>query len=120
MNFSTAVSTCFSNYVTFSGRAPRSEYWNWVLFVLIASVVLTAIDYGVFGYQAGLISGIFSLIVFLPGWAVTVRRLHDIGRSGWWVFITLIPLVGVIVLIVWLIRESDPGENEFGPNPLRG
>ncbi|WP_417629010.1 DUF805 domain-containing protein [Pararhodobacter aggregans] len=118
MNFSTAVSTCFSKFVTFQGRAPRSEYWYWVLFVLLGTIVFSAADYAVLGNSNGLISGIFSLVILLPGLAVSVRRLHDIGRSGWWLLLSLIPLIGIIILIVWMIRESDPGDNEFGPNPF--
>ncbi|MCB1388821.1 MAG: DUF805 domain-containing protein [Rhodobacteraceae bacterium] len=118
MGFSTAVSTCFSRYFTFSGRAPRAEYWYWVLFVLLVSVVLAVVDLALMGPGRGQpLSALFSLAVLFPGLAVSVRRLHDIGRSGWWVLIAIIPLVGAILLLVWFARESDPGDNEFGPNP---
>jgi Predicted membrane protein len=118
MNFSTAVSTCFSKYATFSGRAPRAEYWWWVLFGLICNVVFGIADTMIFGLDNGaLLAPVVSVILALPGLAVTVRRLHDITRSGWWVFIVFIPLIGAIMLILWLIREGDAGENEFGPNP---
>ncbi len=107
-------------YATFSGRAQRAEYWYFFLFNIIISVVLIGID-TVLGTGAdmgmGLLSGIYSLAVLLPGLAVAVRRLHDIGRSGWWLLIGLIPLIGFIVLIIWFVKDSDPGENQYGSNP---
>ena len=65
----------------------------------------------------GLLGGIYSLAVLLPGLAVAVRRLHDIGKSGWWLLIALVPFVGAIILIVFFVKEGDPGSNEYGPNP---
>ena len=130
MDFMTAVKTCFSKYVTFSGRARRSEYWWWVLFVWVVSMGLSIVDSVLFGnvvtgpgsfYAStdnAILSGIFSLVVFLPGLAVAVRRLHDTDRSGWWLLIVLIPLVGWILLIVWFATEGTEGENRFGPDPL--
>ena len=108
-------------YAVFSGRARRKEYWFFVLFNLIISLVLTFIDSGLgtlneeTGY--GLLSGVYSLAVLIPSLAVAVRRLHDTGRTGWWLLIGLIPLIGLIVLLIFFVQDSKPGDNEYGPNP---
>lgn len=115
MNFMDAVKSVYSNYVGFQGRARRSEYWWFFLFYLIAYSVLYAIDLSVIGFPA--LSGIFALASFLPSLAVAVRRLHDTGRSGWWILISLVPLVGFIVLIIFYVMDSQPGVNQHGPNP---
>ena len=108
-------------YAVFSGRARRKEYWYFVLFNLIISIVLAVIDgaTGSFIPEAGmgLLGGIYMLAVLIPGIAVTVRRLHDTGRSGWWLLILLIPLIGAIVFIVFTVQDSKPEENQYGPNP---
>ncbi|MGC1348198.1 MAG: DUF805 domain-containing protein [Xanthobacteraceae bacterium] len=117
MGFGQAISSGFSNYVNFSGRACRSEYWFWVLFVLIADVVAIAIDAAI-GMQ--IVSSLFGLAVLLPGLAVTVRRLHDLDRTGWWIFLGLIPLVGAIILIIWFCSKGTDGLNRFGADPLGG
>lgn len=111
MDFSTAVKTVFSKYVDFSGRATRPEFWWWVLFVFVASLILTIID-TILGLS--LLSPLFSLATFLPGIAVAARRLHDIDKSGWWQLILLIPLIGLILMIYWCSRPSDQGTNRFG------
>ncbi len=108
-------------YAVFSGRSRRKEYWYFVLFVVIISIVLSIID-GLFGTYhrstgAGLLSTIFSLAVLIPSIAVSVRRLHDIDRTGWWVLISLVPLVGWIVLLVFHLQDSTLGTNRYGPNP---
>jgi uncharacterized membrane protein YhaH (DUF805 family) len=108
-------------YAVFSGRSRRKEYWYFVLFVVIISIVLGMID-GLLGTYhrstgAGLLSSIFSLAVLIPSIAVSVRRLHDIDRTGWWVLISLVPLVGWIVLLVFHVQDSTPGPNRYGPNP---
>lgn len=142
MGFCDAVSTCFSKYVDFSGRAPRSEYWWWVLFVIIARVVLGLVDAVVFGFDTENIEvfgPIFQLATVLPYLAVTARRLHDVERSGWWQaapygtaivavvlalppFIFSVAIAGAvmmgIILLVWLIEEGTVGPNRFGPAPL--
>jgi uncharacterized membrane protein YhaH (DUF805 family) len=117
MGFGQAISSGFSKYVNFSGRACRSEYWFWVLFVLIADVVAIAIDAAI-GMQ--IVSSLFGLAVLLPGLAVTVRRLHDLDRTGWWIFLGLIPLVGAIILIIWFCSKGTDGLNRFGADPLGG
>ena len=108
-------------YAVFSGRSRRKEYWYFVLFVVIISIVLGMIDSLMGTYHrstgAGLLSSIFSLAVLIPSIAVSVRRLHDIDRTGWWVLISLVPLVGWIVLLVFHVQDSTPGPNRYGPNP---
>ena len=109
------------NYVTFSGRARRQEYWMFFLFNMLISLGLGVLDfiaetYSV-KYEMGLFSGLYSLLVLLPSIAVIVRRLHDTNRSGWWILISLIPLVGVLVLLAFMCLDSQPGKNRFGVNP---
>ncbi|MEL6629268.1 MAG: DUF805 domain-containing protein [Bacteroidota bacterium] len=107
------------NYATFTGRARRSEYWNFVLFNVIISAVLGGIDAAILGAEpgTGFLGSIYQLFVFIPGVAVAVRRLHDTGRSGWWYLLVLIPIIGWIALIVFYFQDSEPGENQYGPNP---
>ena len=108
-------------YAVFDGRARRMEYWMFILFNLIISVVLVIIDslIGTVIRQAGfgLLQGLYDLAVLLPSIAVTVRRLHDTGRTGWWILIGLIPVIGGIVLLIFMLLDSEPGENQYGPNP---
>jgi len=107
-------------YAVFGGRARRKEYWYFVLFNALISIALTIIDgvTGSFSSEAGigLLSGIYGLAVLIPSIAVGVRRLHDTNRSGWWLLIALIPLIGAIVLIVFLASDSKPEENKYGLN----
>ena len=111
----------FKKYAVFGGRSRRKEYWYLVLFNIIVGVVLAGIDVllGTFSFaqNIGLLSAIYSLAVLIPSLAVTVRRLHDIDRSGWWIFINLIPLIGAIVLLVFAVSEGTLGNNRYGPNP---
>ena len=108
-------------YADFSGRARRKEYWFFTLFNVIVSIVLTLGDalIGTFSEEAGLglLSGLYSLAVFIPGLAVTVRRLHDTDHSGWWMLISFVPCVGFIILLVFLLTDSTPGHNQYGPSP---
>ncbi len=120
MTFSTAIRSCFSKYVTFSGRATRPEFWYFILFLFIAGVVFQIIDGSIFGYgdeAAAPLSVIWSLATFLPTLAVSARRLHDIGRSAWWLLLMLLPLIGTIILIVWYCTKSQEGANDHGPDP---
>ncbi len=119
VNFQDAIRSCFRQYVGFAGRASRSEYWLFVLFTVLGSMVASILDLSIFGY-AGLqpFGAIFSLVLFLPTLAVAVRRLHDLDRSGWWLLVAFLPLVGWVVLLVWFITKSDPIPNRFGPVPL--
>ena len=109
MNFVDAVKTCFTKYVGFEGRATRSEYWWWVLFIFAVAIVMAVLNLGMIG-------NLFSLATLLPSIAVGARRLHDIGKSGWWQLIALIPLIGWLVLIYWAVQPSE-GDNAFGPAP---
>ncbi len=102
-------------YAVFSGRARRQEYWMFVLFYVISYVLLGIIE-GIVNLS-GILTGIYALAVLVPSLAVGARRLHDTGRSGWWLLIALIPLVGAIVLIYFAVQDSQPGENQYGPNP---
>src|SRR5436190_18099988 len=111
------------NYAVFSGRARRSEYWYFVLFNMIFAIVAAIIDnilgltFNMPGFNYGYIYMLYSLFVLIPGLAVLVRRLHDVGKSGWWIFIALIPIIGWIWILVLLFTDSNPGENQYGPNP---
>ena len=108
-------------YATFEGRARRREYWYFVLFYCLALVALAIVDgiTGTFDEEVGigLLSGLFALATFIPAISVAVRRLHDTNRSGWWLLIGVIPLVGSIVMLVFTLQDSQPGANRFGPNP---
>lgn len=98
-----SAKTGFSNYVNFEGKANRSEYWFWVLFVFVTSFLLGFID-GLLGTM--FLGGLFALATFIPSLAFAVRRLHDTGKSGWWVLLVFIPIIGFLVLIFFLIQPS--------------
>ena len=117
MNFAQAISSGFSHYVKFSGRAIRSEYWYWTLFVVVGLIAAGIIDL-VLGTTV--IFPLFGLAIILPSLAVAVRRLHDLDRAGWWIFINLIPIIGWIILIIWYCTRGTVGPNRFGPDPLGG
>lgn len=102
-------------YAVFSGRARRMEYWMFVLFNLIIAFVLGFVE-GMVG-SPGILSMIYSLAVLVPSIAVSMRRLHDIGRTGWWLLIAFVPLIGAVVLLVFMVLDSQPGSNQYGPNP---
>jgi uncharacterized membrane protein YhaH (DUF805 family) len=102
-------------YAVFSGRSRRREFWMFALFNFIIALVIGCVE-GIVGSPA-IISTLYSLAVLIPSLAVTVRRLHDTGRRGWWILIGLIPLVGWIVLIVFMVLDSQPNDNQYGPNP---
>ena len=135
LSFKEAVGSCFRKYFTFKGRARRSEYWFFVLFLYLVEYALTTLasllttmadvamtadaSFAIFSAEfvvLAVIGVLAGLAVFIPTLAVTWRRLHDTGRSGGYFFIGLIPLVGPILLLIWLCRDSQPGENRFGPN----
>ena len=111
-----------NNYVTFEGRARREEYWMFILFHIIFLITAMVLD-NVLGLTLadeigyGYIYLIYSLGLLLPGLAVAVRRLHDVGKSGWFILIALIPLIGSIWLLVLYCTDSEHGENKWGPNP---
>lgn len=103
------------NYAGFSGRAQRTEYWMFCLFNILIAIALGVIE-GLIGTM-GVISIIYNLAIIIPSLAVFVRRLHDTNRSGWWFFIALVPIIGAIVLLIFLVQDSQPGDNQYGPNP---
>lgn len=104
MDFVTAIKTCFSKYADFNGRARRSEFW----FFYLLTFVVGWIPY---------IGWLASVALIIPSISVGARRLHDTGRSGWWQLLSLIPVIGTIVLIIWWASEGTPGANEYGENP---
>ena len=160
VSFPQAINLGFKNYFKFSGRATRAENWWWVLFTVLAGIVLAVLDtltgtMGMFG-DSGLLGGLFELGVIVPSLALGVRRLHDINRTGWWLLLFLgfflmaaigggillvsfflldnfliltvlgfamvigggiLGLIGIIVLIVWAIKQGDTGPNKYGPDP---
>ncbi|MBC7379425.1 MAG: DUF805 domain-containing protein [Burkholderiaceae bacterium] len=109
MNFGQAISTCFKNYATFTGRASRPEFWWFFLFQLLVSLATSMVS--------DILNGLAMLALLLPGLAVGARRLHDIGKSAWLLLLWLIPLIGWVILIVWACQKSDPAGNVYGPPP---
>lgn len=103
---------CLQNYANFNGRARRKEYWFFYLATIIVGFIAGIID-GLLGTE-GIIGGIITLAVFIPTLAVSVRRLHDIDKSGWWIFINLIPIIGWIIFLVWLATDTKPHANQWG------
>lgn len=125
MGFQEAVKKCFSEYITFTGRAARSELWWFVLFILLGNLVFSFLDRMLFGsgmdgQQVSILGALFSLAVFLPSIAVGVRRLHDLDKSGWWYLLILIPLLGALILIFFFVQKGTTGPNRFGEDPLAG
>ena len=127
VSFQNAVGLGFQHYFDFKGRSTRSEYWWWLLFVVLAGIALTIVDMGIgtFNYESGdgLLSGLFKLATLIPGLALGARRLHDINKSAWWLlmwlsFLLIIPMIiPVIVLVVWAARQGDNETNRYGPVP---
>ena len=117
MTFGDAVRSVLTQYTGFSGRARRSEFWWYSLFAFVVYLVAGLIDAALNTTVLGIVVG---LGLVLPSLAVTVRRLHDTGRTGWWILIGLIPLVGAIVLLVFECTDSEPDPNSYGPSPKDG
>ena len=113
MNFFDAIKSGFSGYFDFSGRSSRSEYWWFLLFVMVVNLVVSILD-----TTNGLIVILVYLGLLIPMLSVQVRRLHDINRSGWWILIAFVPLVGAILLLVWHCSKGTQGDNRFGIDPL--
>ena len=107
-------------YAQFHGRARRKEYWYFQMFTTGIAIILVILDVGLGTFSnddaVGLLSGLYSLMVFVPGLAVSVRRLHDTDRSAWWLLIGLIPVIGVFVLVYFMAQDSTPGQNRYGTN----
>ena len=102
-------------YVEFSGRAHRTEYWMFFLINFVITFAIGMVE-GALG-SPGVLGGLYALAVLLPALGVSVRRLHDTGRTGWWLLILLIPLIGPIVILVFLVLDSEAGDNQYGSNP---
>jgi uncharacterized membrane protein YhaH (DUF805 family) len=129
MGFTEAIRSGFDNYVNFNGREARPAYWWWVLFGALVSLVTRVLD-GLLGSNIvrtnqygteigiGIISSLVGLALLLPSIAVLVRRLHDTDRSGWWYLIVLIPILGWLVLLYFLVIAGTPSDNRYGPPPV--
>ncbi len=121
MSFGQAVSSGFSNYATFSGRSSRSAYWWWVLFTILMSAAASIIDslvgLNIGDQNVGWLGLVVALVLLIPSLAVLFRRLHDTGRSGWWWLLSLICFIGGIILFIFRLMDSTPGDNQYGPNP---
>jgi uncharacterized membrane protein YhaH (DUF805 family) len=120
MSFTQAIASGFKNYVTFSGRAIRSEYWYWVLFAMLGGVATKIVDSAIFASHSSVspLNSVFNLLILLPGLALSIRRLHDINRTGWWVLITLTG-IGVFLLLYWACKKGTHGPNGHGPDPFQ-
>ena len=116
MSFVDAIKSVFTQYVGFSGRARRSEFWYFYLFTILLSIVASIVQRAMTNSTNGIVTTIIGLAIILPSLAVAVRRLHDTSRSGWWLLIGLIPVVGTIILIVFWVQDSH-GDNQYGPSP---
>ena len=111
---------CLKNYFNFSGRATRSEFWYFMLFLFLFGIVIKLIEVimGMGIYDSGILSLIYDLALLIPTLAVSTRRLHDTNRSGWWNLIMLVPIIGIIVLIVFYCQDSKE-DNKYGVNPKK-
>lgn len=112
MNFVDAAKSGFNNYINFEGRASRSEYWFFVLFFVIVYILAIVMDVIL---SLGVVSLLVNLIFLAPSLSVGARRLHDINKSGWWQLLYIIPLLGMLVMIFFLVQRGNLGENRFGP-----
>ena len=119
MNVSETISTCLRKYFAFNGRASRSEYWWFQLFIILLSVGVALIGAASGGDEgAEVLSRIVSLLTVIPIYAAGSRRLHDVNKSGWWQLIS-ITIIGIIPLIIWLTKEGHKGKNQFKELPLK-
>jgi uncharacterized membrane protein YhaH (DUF805 family) len=118
VTFAEAVRSGFDHYVKFDGRASRPAFWWWFLFGVLVGIGASIID-AIIG-SFGVVGGLAALALLLPNLSVAIRRLHDTDHTGWWVLIGLIPIIGFIVLLIFYLRQSDPGENQYGPPPAEG
>ncbi|MBN3817827.1 DUF805 domain-containing protein [Paraburkholderia sp. Se-20369] len=123
MNFTNAIQSVFNQYARFEGRARRAEYWYFALltfFVSLACQLVTLVgrNANTIALLLSIVALLVSLALIVPSLSVTVRRLHDVNRSGWFLLIALIPIVGGIILFVWMCSRGNAGPNRFGPDPL--
>ncbi len=124
MTFAEAIKSGFNNYVGQivypANRAPRSEFWFWTLFAVLVSIVASIIDYLIWpNLVVSPIETLAGLALFLPGLGMSIRRMHDLDRSGWWLLIYL-TIIGIIVILIWFCMRGTVGSNRFGPDPLEG
>lgn len=117
-SFSQAVSNGFARAFDFQSRAARSEYWFWVLFVFLVNIAASAVDAGLYGHVDGPVSAVVLLALLIPGLAYAVRRFHNLGRTGWWVLLLLVPVIGQIAVLIWFVQPGDEGPNPYGPDRL--
>jgi uncharacterized membrane protein YhaH (DUF805 family) len=126
MDFATAVKSFWANYRNFKGRARRSEYWFIQLFLVLTNLAAAAIDLALMNGDVdrfiangggGIVGLVWILATIVPAVAVLIRRLHDIGKSGWWALISLVPFAGAIVILFFTVQESQAEANSFGPSP---
>ena|SRR3989338_2931029 len=115
MNYYLAV---LKKYAVFTGRAGRAEFWYFTLFNIIIVILLNIIS-SIIGDGNNILISLYYLAVLIPSLAVSVRRLHDTDRSGWWILIGLIPLIGTIILIVFMVLDSTPAQNQYGLSPKK-
>lgn len=125
MNMIEAIKSGYSNYANFSGRSVRSAYWWWALFQIVVSVAISLVEGGgtaavgdgmaSMAYNPGIVGLIWSLANLIPGVAVSVRRMHDLDKSGWLLLIVLIPVIGALVLLYWFCQRGTEGDNQYGP-----
>ena len=123
MSFVQSIKSGFSKYFNVSSRSSRSEYWSFTIFVLLCSMIAATVDASFLGVDPnasnyGPIQAIFAILTFIPSFTVSVRRLHDVNRSGWWLLIVL-TIIGILVLLYWLAKKGTDGSNNFGENPLQ-
>lgn len=134
MNFLGAIKSAFLNAFNFSGRASRLEFWAFIVFALVAGNVITVLERALFypgqipeagplfavgiSIFLGPIASLFGLLMIVPWVSVSARRLHDIGRSGFWIYFGFIPPIGWLFMLIWLVREGEAGNNEYGPPPV--
>ena len=120
-SFTEAVRICLKEkYYNFNDRAPRSEYWWFALFACGVTIVLSVLDNLIFNNASGygIFSTIWGVAILLTYIGVGVRRLHDLDKSGWWLLISLIPVVGFIILVFWFVQQGTRAQNRFGADPL--
>lgn len=110
MTFGESISTCLKKYATFEGRAGRSEYWWFFLFSILVHMGGSIVGQ--------VVAGLLTLALVLPSLGAGVRRLHDIGRTGWWLLVGLIPLIGALILLYWFVQQGAAGANEYGEAPV--
>lgn len=118
LSFGEAITVCLKEkYCDFNGRASRSEYWWFALFCFLLNAIVGAIFPPAQDGAPSIISSVLSLALLLPQLGVGARRLHDTGRSGWWLLLSFLPVIGWIILIVWFVQASTPADNQYGPEP---